>query len=453
MKRSRIDRSVSGRGSSHTMSLDKIETLSRTHLIQSTKNTSTLERTDTVMNQVSDSIQALGTVANASHQSTILSLEQLSDKMQYLSGLSTGQSETINVTCNAILELLKQQLPAKPLQSAAKAFQHETTSPGGMNHFQEAETEGKEHTNSGDDHGLQNALGGLCHFAKQKEKTAFSEEAETVIRSLQHILKLLLLAEEEERREGSKGKTYGETSERAIMHNNLSYQDEVKQIKRMLGVSHCISINEKSQYKTDLGTQPPLTLSAGIGHCRWRFFLGIPLLTISLYLASPSFNPATARYKVTKTHYQRHLRHGTVTIQRRCKYRRLGHSPQDNAQDTRTDFPEMLEASFSFLPKNFQNPRIAVNIQRMNSYAGTFLKKPALSISALLPPDAESFRLIKAGDLNGLIRSLSLREAFLTDRDLEGRSLLSVSIVRTVQRGLKTQFTTVCSPFRSARYM
>ena len=90
MKRSRIDRSVSGRGSSHTMSLDKIETLSRTHLIQSTNNTSTLERTDTVMNQVSDSIQALGTVANASHQSTILSLEQLSDKMQYLSGLSTG---------------------------------------------------------------------------------------------------------------------------------------------------------------------------------------------------------------------------------------------------------------------------------------------------------------------------------------------------------------------------
>ena len=74
-----------------------------------------------------------------------------------------------------------------------------------------------------------------------------------------------------------------------------------------------------------------------------------------------------------------------------------------------------------------------MKIQQMNSYAGTFLKKPPLSISALLPPDAESFRLIKAGDLNGLIRLLSLREAFLTDRDLEGRSLLSVSIVRTIQ--------------------
>ena len=246
MKRSRIDRSVSGRGSSHTMTLDKIEALSRTHLIQSTKNTSTLERTDKVMNQVSDSIQVLGTVANASHQSTILSLEQLSEKMQYLSGLSTGQSETMNATCNAILELLKQQLPAKPLHPAAKAFQHEIISPGGMNHSQEVEPDGKAHIDLGDDYDLQNALDRLCHFAKQKEKTAFSEEAETVIRNLQHILKLLLLAEEEERGEDRKGKAHGETSERDITHNNLVYQDEVKQIKRMLGGSHCVSINEKS---------------------------------------------------------------------------------------------------------------------------------------------------------------------------------------------------------------
>lgn len=439
MTRSRIDRSVSGRGSSHTMSLDKIEALSRTHLVLSTKNAGTLERTDTVMHQVSDSIQALGTIADASHQSTILSLEQLSDQMQYLSGCSTGQSETINATCNAILELLKQQLPAKPLHSAAKAFQHETILPEAMNHFQEVEAEGKSHIKSGDDHDLQNAIDRLCHFAKQKEKTAFSEEAETVIRNLQYILKHLLLAEEEERGEARTGKTHGETSERDITHNNLIYRDEVKKIKRMLGASHCISINEKSEYKTDLGHQPSLMLSAGIDHYRWRFFLESPLLKVSLYLASRSSDPATARYKVTKTHYQRHLRNGTVTIRRRCKYRRLGDSSQD-AQDTRADFPETLEVTFSFLPKNFQNPRIAVRILRTNSYEGSFLKRPALSISALLPPDAETFRLIEEGDLNGLIRSLSLRKAFLTDRDLAGRSLLSVSIVCTFQRGPTDSF-------------
>ena len=251
MKRSRIDRSVSGRGSSHTTSLDKIEALSRTHLIQSTKNTSTLERTNTVMNQVSDSINALGTTVSASHQSTIFSLEQLSDKMEHLSGLSTGQSETVNATCNAILELLKQQLPVKSLESAAKAFQHDTISPGGMNHSQEVEPEGKAHIDSGDDHSLQSALDRMRHFAKQKQKTAFSEEADTVIRNLQQILKLLLWAEEEECGEGRKGMTSGETSETDSTHNNLVYQDEVKQIKRMLGVSHCISINAKGQYRTD----------------------------------------------------------------------------------------------------------------------------------------------------------------------------------------------------------
>ena len=240
------------------MSLDKIEALSRTHLVLSRKNASTLERTDTVVNQVSDSIQALGTIANASHQSTLLSLEQLSDKMQYLSGMSSGQSETLNATCNAILELLKQQLPAIPLHSAAKSNQHEATSPEAMNHSQEVETEGKVHISSCDDHSLQNALDRLCHFAKQKEKTAFSEEAETVIRSLQHILKLLLLAEEEECGEERKGKTYRESYERDIAHNSLLYKDEVRQIKRMLGASHCVSINEKSQYKTDLETPAPI---------------------------------------------------------------------------------------------------------------------------------------------------------------------------------------------------
>ena len=260
MKRSRIDRSVSGRGSSHTTSLDKIEALSRTHLIQSTKNTSTLGRTDTVINQVSDSIQALATTANASHQSTILSLEQLSNKMQYFSGLSTGQLETINDTCNAIFELLKQRLPVKPLDSAVKASQHETISPEGMNRPQEAETEGKARIDTGDDLHLQAALDRLCHFAKQKEKTAFSEEAESVIRNLQRILKLLVLAEEEERGEGGKGKAYEETREKDITHNNLIYQDEVKQIKRMLGASHCVSINEKCQYKTEL--ESPTSIDA-----------------------------------------------------------------------------------------------------------------------------------------------------------------------------------------------
>ena len=116
-------------------------------------------------------------------------------------------------------------------------------------------------------------------------------------------------------------------------------------------------------------------------------------------------------------------------------YRRFSNSSQDCAQGTPTDLPEVLEVSFAFLPNNFKKPRIAVSFQQRLSYEGSFLKKPALSISALLPPDSEVFQSIEKGDLNGLIQSLSLRKAFLTDRDLEGRSLLNVSIVRAVYCG------------------
>lgn len=109
-------------------------------------------------------------------------------------------------------------------------------------------------------------------------------------------------------------------------------------------------------------------------------------------------------------------------------YGRFDNASRNDAQDKPTDVPELLEMSFAFLPKNSQNPWIAVKMQQRMSYEGSFLKKPALSISALLHPGAEVFRLIEKGDLNGLIQLLSLREASLTDRDLEGRSLLSVSI-------------------------
>ena len=71
--------------------------------------------------------------------------------------------------------------------------------------------------------------------------------------------------------------------------------------------------------------------------------------------------------------------------------------------------------------------RIAVTFQQNMLYTGSFLRKPILSVSVLLPEDAEPFKLIQAGDLTGLIKSLSLKKSRLTDRDLDGRCLLNVS--------------------------
>lgn len=147
------------------------------------------------------------------------------------------------------------------------------------------------------------------------------------------------------------------------------------------------------------------------------------------YLASRPLALAMARYKTKSTHCQRSSRYGTITVRARRKYRIIGPIPQDCTQDTQNDTPEILEMSFAFLPNIPQTPRIAVDFQQRMSYEGSFLKKPALSVSALLPRDSEVFRLILNGDLDGLIKSLSLREAFLTDRDCDGRCLLNVSII------------------------
>ena len=72
--------------------------------------------------------------------------------------------------------------------------------------------------------------------------------------------------------------------------------------------------------------------------------------------------------------------------------------------------------------------RIALSFQQNMSYTGSFLRKPILTVSVLLPEDAEPFQLIEAGDLKGLIKSLSLKKTRLTDRDLRGRCLLNVSM-------------------------
>ena len=98
----------------------------------------------------------------------------------------------------------------------------------------------------------------------------------------------------------------------------------------------------------------------------------------------------------------------------------------DNSQN---DVLETLEASIAFMPNVPENPRIAVSFQQRMSYEGSFIRKPILSVSALLPDHSEVFELIISGDLKGLRKVLTLRKAHLNDRDTKGRSLLNVSII------------------------
>lgn len=418
------------RGSSHTLSLERIEALSSTQAILSEKSSGIQERTNAAVNQVHDSVQALGIAAITSQQQSMLAFEQLSDKIQHMSGLSTGQSEILNATCNAILGLLKQHFPAKPGSSVAEDFRHEAFPHHTSEDPEEIQVDAKAEDTSGDDNRLQHALDRLCHLAKEAGKTVHCEEAETILRDIQQVFELLLEAEEKEFVKDRKGKRSRETYKGDVMEDQLLYQREVKRIKGFISASQSIAINEKGRFFI-LNDGPSKEQALSIGHLP----RDIHLLRVCLYVASRPLTLAVAKYETRNTHYRHPAQNGTVTFRAHRKYRRLSTISHDCVQDTLTDIPELLEASFTFLPNNAQNPWISVDFKQSMSYEGSFLKRPALSVSAILPKDSEVFRLIEKGDLSGLIQSLTLRKAFLTDRDLDGRCLLNVSIDKPVHCG------------------
>ena len=146
-------------------------------------------------------------------------------------------------------------------------------------------------------------------------------------------------------------------------------------------------------------------------------------------LASRSFKVAPGFYKTENKHYARQSHSGTLTVQTRRRYRNSAVIKQNSAEDLQNETLGSLEATIAFMSDKSTAARIAVTFQQTMSYAGYFLRKPIASVSVLLPENAEPFGLIEAGDLKGLIRSLSLKKSRLTDRDVHGRCLLNVSIL------------------------
>ena len=236
------------RGSSHTLSLERIEASSSTQAVLSEKSSGIQERTNTAVNQVHDSVQALGMAAITSQQQNMLAFEQLSDKLQHISGSTTGQSETLNTTCNAILELLKHHFPAKPGNPVAKDFPHEAFPHQMSEDPEEMQVDANAQDTSGDDNSLRHALDRLCHLAKEAGKTVHCEEAEKILSDIQQIFELLLEAEEKEFVKDRKGKRSRETNNSDDVEDQLLYQREVKRIKGCISASQSIAINEKGKF-------------------------------------------------------------------------------------------------------------------------------------------------------------------------------------------------------------
>lgn len=191
-----------------------------------------MESTRAGVDQIHDSVKNIGTASQTSSQNTRQNIEEMGDKIQNLAGLSAEQSTTLN----AILELLKQKLPTKSQQTADENISHE-----GVEISDEIEMENVYHA---DGDGLQDALDRLCRFAKEKEKTIFSAEANSVICDIEQMLGFLSKPDRFSKNENKKRKAPCESESDG--DRDLQYQHEVKRFKGLLNASHCVAINEKS---------------------------------------------------------------------------------------------------------------------------------------------------------------------------------------------------------------
>lgn len=86
-----------------------------------------------------------------------------------------------------------------------------------------------------------------------------------------------------------------------------------------------------------------------------------------------------------------------------------------------------FDVSVIYVPRSPSKAHIAFALSQRTFFEGCSLKTPVLAVSAMIPDDSEVFRVIKNGELDRLMKMLTLRQASLTDRDTKGRCLLNVS--------------------------
>lgn len=259
--------------SSHTKSLERVEMLSNEQVALNATNSNTIERTRVGLDQIGGSIEDIKTASQASSQSMRHALEMVGEKMQDLAGSSTEQSNTLNT----ILELLQQHFPLKSQQKIAEDSLYDSTQT-----FDEVDTK-KVHEVSDADF-LQDALDRLCLLAKEKERTVFSTEANSIICDIKKILIFLSKAEEGDGSSGSRSRKrkMSQMDDRRD-EQDAQYQHVIKRVKGLLSASHCVAVHEQGEYEMIRVFQWLICFSASTLDCR------ILQVRIQKHLSSPFF--------------------------------------------------------------------------------------------------------------------------------------------------------------------
>jgi hypothetical protein len=88
-------------------------------------------------------------------------------------------------------------------------------------------------------------------------------------------------------------------------------------------------------------------------------------------------------------------------------------------------------AKIEFIPKQASLPaKILARFEQSFESFGFNMINPTIMLYTIIPDDSEVFRVIKDGDLRGLVTLLEERKASVRDCNASGRSLLSVSDIQ-----------------------
>ena len=117
---------------------------------------------------------------------------------------------------------------------------------------------------------------------------------------------------------------------------------------------------------------------------------------------------------------------GTLTVQTNSRKLR-DRIDKDHEDGEHDELIEVFEGNIAFLPRSdHRNSMMSLSFQQRMSYQGSYLRKPTIFFSAIVPEDSEVFSVVKKDALDDLLRLFATGAAKYTDRDPEGRSLLKV---------------------------
>ena len=361
-----------------------------------------LENARTGINQLITILGDLQNTSQASTQNLSTAMQTIGDRVLNVANMSAEQSTVLGTRMDWIIELLQRQI----LSETPQLRKAESEADEIIESSSEQET--NKQILGPSNSCLEDALDRLSKLLKEKERTLFSPEAESIIEDMERILVYLLGAEEHYKAHDIRKKRiiFGEGHDGE--DQDVKYQRAIKRTKRILGASDRVGLKEKGTY---------------------------PALSPNFYLMKTS-QQAHVMILPAKTKLRDH-----VLCTTSLAWYFYGQGPTRinvNANPHHAIISpsldeglESFDISVTYVPITPRKAQIAFTLSQRSFLESLSLQIPALSVSALLSNDSEVFQVIKNGDIDRLLKMISFKEASLHDRDTEGRSLLNVSLTST----------------------